>query len=50
MPTALNAADIEPEHCLVEYREEGVELQPQDGRCLVNNVQVDSPTRLTHGK
>ncbi len=35
---------------MVEYQEEQVELQPRSGRCMVNNVPVDTAAKLTHGK
>ena len=45
----LTAADIQPEHCVVEYADDQVFVHARDGRCYVNTAEVTQQTRVAHG-
>lgn len=45
----LTAADIQPEHCVVEYADDQVFVHARDGKCYVNCVEVTQQMKVTHG-
>lgn len=45
----LTAADILPEHCVVEYADGQVFVHARDGKCYVNCVEVTQQMKVTHG-
>jgi len=45
----LTAADIQPEHCVVEYADDQVFVHARDGKCYVNCVEVTQRMKVTHG-
>ena len=49
--TAIAGAEVEDQHCVIEYRNGIVTLHPiEDALCSVNGNVISDPIRLKQGK
>ncbi|XP_076312392.1 kinesin-like protein 98A isoform X1 [Tachypleus tridentatus] len=46
----LNGVEVEDQHCIIELENGKATLIPlEKAQCFVNNIAIDSPTKLSHG-